>query len=419
MKNQPPCIEWADKIGLRDKSLSLQEYTSLNEHLRTCEICSNAQRDYSFLTKGIRALPPPTMKPLPPLSWQPGEDVGTPEVVEDQAVGPRSAIRYKPIRAVVLLAACFVLALLPLVWYLSPKNPGLGVPTGTTITTYNGHSNVVRTLVWSSDSETVASVGTDNTVQIWSIKNAKTLFTAPTSSPSALALSPDGKEIAFVEQDQADTFVIEDINAHKELFVYQGAGTIISLLAWSPDGQKIVSADDGGTVQIWRVGQKDSIFTGVYDSVSALAWSPDSSRLVLGNLQDEVQVWNGENGEFITRYTDHTGAVSAVAWSPYGKYIASASFDGTVRVWDAVTGKTRLVYKGGTGLVSTVAWSPDEKRIASGSESGTVQIWDAVKGNLLYVYTGHTSLVSSVVWSPNGKYIASCADKTIKVWSAP
>jgi Tol biopolymer transport system component len=426
MKNQPPCIEWADKIGLRHEDLSSQERLSLHEHLQTCEFCRNAQQDYNFLTERIHALPPPLVKPLPRLSLQLDEQVYT-DGMMDQAVDHHAVIKHRPYKsllpAVALLACAVILPLLSLLLfqYRASRNASLGVQVsiGRNLAIYNDHSNWVHTLVWSGDGKTIASIGDDYTVHVWNAKTAKTLFTTRAGSPSAVTLSPDGKEIAFVKEDQADTFVVKDISSEKETFTCKGAGTSIFILAWSPDGQTIVSADDKGTVQFWSVSEKKSLFTQPYNSLTALAWSPDSTRLVLANFQGEVQVWNVQDGRIITKYTGHnTNSVSSVTWSPDGTSIASASIDNTVHVWDARNRQTLFVYKGHTAPVSTVAWSPDGNRIASGSQDGTVQIWGALTGNHPYVYKGHTSPVSSVAWSPDGIYIASCADKTINVWSS-
>ena len=341
MKNKPPCIEWADKIGLRCEDLSPQEHTSLNEHLQTCEFCRDARRDYDFLTARVRALPPPIVKPLPRLS------LPLYEMDENQMVDRHSFIRHQPYKRILsrgLLLASVVIVLLPLLLFFQYRaRLGVQVPIGTTITTYNGHSNWVHALVWSQDKEIVASVANDYVVQVWNANNAKTLFTAHTGSPSAITLSPNGKEVAFVEQDQADKFVVKDIRTGKELFACKDTGTSITLLAWSPDGQKIVSADDAGNIQIWSVKNKSSILDRSYDSVSALAWSPDSNRLGLGNFQGEVAVMDVQSDLVITKYTAHAGAVSSVTWSPDGTRIASASFDTTVRVWDARNGQTLFV----------------------------------------------------------------------------
>ena len=70
MRKEPPCIEWTDKLALRQQDLSPAEQTALDAHLRVCSACRTAQAEYHFLDARLRAVPPPTMKPLPRLLRQ-------------------------------------------------------------------------------------------------------------------------------------------------------------------------------------------------------------------------------------------------------------------------------------------------------------------------------------------------------------
>src|SRR5260370_37340005 len=70
MRSQPPCTNWAEKLALRGEDLSPADRVALDAHIQTCPTCEAVQADYDFLDASLRALPPPTMKPLPRLSLQ-------------------------------------------------------------------------------------------------------------------------------------------------------------------------------------------------------------------------------------------------------------------------------------------------------------------------------------------------------------
>src|ERR1700747_3303289 len=67
MSNQPPCVAWAEKLGLRHADLSQADRDALEAHVRPCAVCETTQADYRLLDARLRALPPPSMQPLPRL----------------------------------------------------------------------------------------------------------------------------------------------------------------------------------------------------------------------------------------------------------------------------------------------------------------------------------------------------------------
>src|SRR6266704_2048339 len=164
---------------------------------------------------------------------------------------------------------------------------------------------------------------------------------------------------------------------------------------------------------VLRTSTSSSLRTALYTyrghsgRVMGVAWSPDGKRIASGSNDGTVQVWDAANGGHVYTYRGHLERVVTVAWSPDGKRIASGSDDGTVQVWDAANGGHVYTYHGHADHVNAVAWSPDGKRIASGSDDDTVQVWDAANGGHVYTYRGHTDAIWGVAWSPNGKRIVS------------
>ena len=161
-----------------------------------------------------------------------------------------------------------------------------------------------------------------------------------------------------------------------------------------------------------------------------MAWSPDGTRIASASQDGTVQVWKATNGHLVLTYRGQTTAADAepvwgVAWSPDGTRLVSGTAmlghddgDGTVQVWDATSGRMLVNYTGHSGFdVGDMAWSPDGRRIASASDDRTVNIWDPQNGHTLFTYEGHTSGVNSVAWSPDGKFLVSGSnDGTAQIW---
>ena len=88
---------------------------------------------------------------------------------------------------------------------------------------------------------------------------------------------------------------------------------------------------------------------GTPAAVMSVAFSPDGKRLASASEDGTVKLWDAATGQETLTLKGHTDIVTSVAFSPDGKRLASASRDGTVKVWDAATGQEILTLKGHTG----------------------------------------------------------------------
>src|SRR5258708_9876614 len=308
MRNEPPCVAWAEKLALRREDLAPADREAVDAHVQTCPACEAAQADYHFLDSRLRALPPPALKPLPRLSLHNlRQDEGERDTAKTMKAGGAttasrlsSPVKRRTTRGRIVfsvrsalpavLVACLILAALLLFGMQSASING-SQPPGTTLFTYNGHSDYVDAVAWSPNGQFIASGSWDGTAQVWDARTGALLTT------------------------------------------YRGHKDAVSALAWSPDGQYIASGSWDDTVQVWDerpVGMQFSS-RGHTDDVSALAWSPDGQYIASGSWDHTVQVWYAQTGETLFTYRGHSEIVDAVAWSPNGQYIAPGDRNNTVQ----------------------------------------------------------------------------------------
>jgi WD40 repeat protein len=200
-------------------------------------------------------------------------------------------------------------------------------------------------------------------------------------------------------------------------------------VAFSPDGNQILSVSWDGTVKLWDIasGREIRSFLGHSKSVGYVAFSPDGHQILSGSLDGTVKLWDAASGREIRSFQGHSrSAVSSVAFSPDGNQILSVSGDSTVKLWDAASGREIRSFQGYSREVSSVAFSPDGNQILWGSGDGTVKLWDVASGREIRSFQGHSEAVISVAFSPDGNQILSGSrnifsdfsesDGTVKLW---
>ena len=173
--------------------------------------------------------------------------------------------------------------------------------------------------------------------------------------------SPDGKKIAFIENQPGNLWVM---NASGTAAHQIGDGLENeSDPAWSPDGALIafVRRTPGGDIRELDVVRPDGTgrrqITHLNASVGSPSWSPDGSRLAFaanprGHLEISIV---GVDGKGLRRLTDSPSEDIDPAWSPDGKLIAF-SRDGAIETVD-LTGKLQTLTDGKNND-SSPAWKP-------------------------------------------------------------
>ena len=109
--------------------------------------------------------------------------------------------------------------------------------------------------------------------------------------------------------------------------------------------------------------------------MNSVAFSPDGDRVLTGSDDGTARLWSLETGETLQSFAGHSRPVFSVAFSPDGARVLTGSGDGTARLWSLETGETLQSFAGHSGFVSSVAFSPDSARVLTGSRDGTARLW--------------------------------------------
>ena len=238
----------------------------------------------------------------------------------------------------------------------------------------------------------------------------------------SVAFSPDGQRIVTGSGDK--TAKVWDAASGRELLTLKGHSAAIEAVAFSPDGQRIVTGSADHTAKVWEAASGNQLLTvkGHNDAIRSVAFSPDGQRIVTWSKDRTARVWEAASGRELLRLDGHYrwfGWFGSAAISPDGKRIVTGSDDNTAIVWDAASGRELLTLKGHRSRVLAAAFSRDGQRIVTGSMDRTAKVWDAATGRELVKLEGHNSHVWSVAFSPDGQRIVTGSwDQTARVWDA-
>ncbi|WP_392482129.1 hypothetical protein [Nostoc sp. C110] len=218
---------------------------------------------------------------------------------------------------------------------------------------------------------------------------------------SAIGATGESKSQLGEVLSEVQSSLLEAIEAVHERNIFSGHTERVNALAFSPDGQYIVSGSTDNTLRLWDTkGKLLHTLNGHTGLVTALAFSPNSQYIVSASYDGTLRMWDTK-GKSLHTLKGHTDAVNALAFSPNGQYIVSGSSDNTLRMWDT-KGKSLHTLKGHTDAVNALAFSPNGQYIVSGSSDNTLRVWDT-KGKLLHTLNGHTSPVTALAFSPDGQ----------------
>ena len=115
-------------------------------------------------------------------------------------------------------------------------------------------------------------------------------------------------------------------------------------------------------------------FRGHEAEVAGIAFSPDGQRIVSSSLDRTIRLWDLQGNQIGAPFQGHENGVFDVVFSPDGERIVSSSLDGTVRLWDLEGNPIGPPLQGHENGVFGVAFSPDGQRIAHANVDGTIQL---------------------------------------------
>ncbi|MCS6812476.1 MAG: NB-ARC domain-containing protein [Cyanobacteria bacterium] len=315
------------------------------------------------------------------------------------------------------------------------------VETGQCLQTLQGHGGSIHALAFclvpppslsSKWGSILASGGDDQTICLWEVSTGTCLnqWHGHDDRIISLAFSPDGQYLVSGDLRHIKLWDVATGLCHQTLDATTNRNWAFSFPDWLKASSLILAAgSDDRAITLWNVnqGRLREVLSGHTDTVQTVTFSQDGTLLASSSADHTIKLWDMTNGECLQTFGEKNHGVWSLSFGPLSStnltlgsndgVIVSGGDDQMVKLWDVASGKCLRTMQGHMRRVWSFALSHDHQTLATGSDDRKVRLWDVATGQCLGTLTGHTDWVWAVAFGFNDRLLASGSDdNTIRLW---
>lgn len=290
----------------------------------------------------------------------------------------------------------------------------------------DGHDSslLVNSVSFTPDGRLLASASDDLTIRLWDVATGQ-----PVGQPlrghngfvQVVVANPNPQIPLLASAGGGGDYIIRlwDWRTGEQVRELFGHTLDIWDMAFSADGQLLVSIGFDNTARVWEVASGRELFAPInlLNTPFRVAINSQSPLLATGNVEGQIELWDLTSGEAIGQpVVAHADQITGLVFSQDGRFLYTSSVDNTIKIWEMV--EQTLIPAGNplighTGFIYGLDISPNGQLLAGGDTGGNLILWDVSPA--LWPVTAIQELPQPTAddlylaldYSPDGRWLAA------------